>query len=416
LENDEIYQRFVEWLRSCGAYAPPSKELMPLIEATYRPEDARLLTGMPLTPTGLEELAALKHVEVRDLASSLDDLAGRGLVFRSIENGKTRYRLNSLRFAFLRSFFWPGREDDYTAAVAARVSRYYRDGFGDHWKDVKTKGLRVVPIRRTVEDQRRILPYEDVRELLVQQDRFAVAHCACRHRAKMDDSATPCRHETENCLHFGKLADYIIRNSLGREITRGESEEILARSAEAGLVHAVSNWQRDVDTICNCCMCCCVYFQGFHVLRHGSAMNASAYDIHSNPATCEACGLCVRRCPMNALHLEAHPAANNKKGEVCVTAPELCVGCGVCAHRCPTQSLTLKRRSEVTEPPQDVDDLKRKYAEELAAARAGRGEKVFPEIRLADVSSGDPSEPLSGKEKKDAHPGEPLKPAAENPT
>jgi NAD-dependent dihydropyrimidine dehydrogenase PreA subunit len=300
MENEEVYERFVEWLRSSGAYVPDSEELMPLIRASYEPEEASLLTGVPLTPVGLEELAALKHAHVRALGPALDDLARRGLVFRSDEGGKRRYRLNSLRFAFLRSFFWPGREDEYTRRVATHVSRYYRDGFGDHWKEVQTKGLRALPIRRTIDDPRRILPYEDVRELLLQQDLFAVGHCACRHRAKMDASAAPCRHETENCLHFGKLADYMIRNELGRKITREESEAVLIRSAEAGLVHAVSNWRRDVDTICNCCRCCCVYFQGYHLLKHRSSMNFSGYEVQTNPETCEGCGLCVKRCPMEA--------------------------------------------------------------------------------------------------------------------
>lgn len=387
MENRELYEQFIEWLRSCGAYVPNSGELMPLIRTCYRPEEARLLTGMPLTLTDLGDLAALKGLEARDLAPVLDDLAERGLVFRSEEGGGIQYRLNSLRFAFLRSFFWPGRKDEYTAAVACRVSRYYRDGFGDHWKDVQTKGLRVVPIQRTLDDRRRILPYEDVLNLLLQQERFAVAHCACRHRANMDPSATPCKHETETCLHFGRLADYIVKNSLGREITREESEEILARSAEAGLVHAVSNWQRDVDTICNCCMCCCVYFQAFHVLRHGSAMNASAYEVHTRPESCRGCGVCVKRCPMGALRLEAHPLAENTRGKASVPDRDLCIGCGVCAHGCPTQSLSLKRRPTVIAPPQDVNELKRKYAEELARARSGGRKTLSVGSPPADVSS-----------------------------
>lgn len=395
MENEEVYERFIEWLRRDGAYVPESEELLPLVKACYRPEEARLLTGMPFTSVDLEDLAALKDADVRDLGRALDDLARRGLVYKSDQGGKTRYRLNSVRFVFVRSFFWPGRKDEYTRRVATHASRYYRDGLGDHWKDVQTKGLRVVPIRRTVDDPRRVLPYEDVRELLRQQERFAVAHCACRHRANMDASATPCPHETETCLHFGKLADYIIRNELGREITREEAEAILARSAEAGLVHAVSNWQSDVDTICNCCPCCCTYFQGFHVLKHNSAMNSSAYEIHVNPETCLGCGLCVRRCPMNGLRLEAHPAATNKTGKVSAATPGLCIGCGVCAYKCPTGSLTLKRRAQVVEPPQDVDELKRRYAQELMAARAARGEAVAGEIRLADVSSGESAAALT---------------------
>jgi ferredoxin len=385
---EEAYEGLIAWLKECGAYVPDSKELMPLVKASYTPEEARLLSGMPTSLLDLDELAALKHSDSKELAPVLDDLARRGLVYRSVDEGRVTYRLNSFRFAFTRSFFWPGRDDEYTRGVAFQTTRYYRDGLGDHWKHVQTKGLRVVPILRAVEDPRKILPYEDVRELLLEQELFAVAHCPCRERARMDGSGSTCRHETENCLHFGKLADYIIRNELGREITREESESILTRSAEAGLVHAVSNWQRDVDTICNCCSCCCVYFQGFHLLKHSSAMNTSGYEINTHHETCQGCGICVKRCPMNALQIEAHPAARNKSGKVSVITPGLCIGCGVCAHGCPTGSLTLRRRSTAVDPPRNVDDLRRIYAEELAAA-GSRGEKV----RLADVSGGDPEHP-----------------------
>ncbi len=390
---EDAHEKLIAWLRECGAYVPESPELMPLMKASYTPEEARLLTGMPLSPVDLEGIAALKQVDARDIAPALDDLARRGLVYRSNRDGVATYRLNSVRFAFIRSFFWPGRKDEYTRRVASHASRYYRDGLGDHWKEVQTKGLRVVPIRQTLEDPRKILPYEDVRALLLDQELFAVAHCPCRHRARMDGSGSSCRHETENCLHFGRLADYIIRNGLGRAISREESEAILARSAEAGLVHAVSNWQRDVDTICNCCSCCCVYFQAYHLLKHPGAMNGSGHEIRVNQESCQGCGRCVKRCPMKVLRLEAHPDARGKNGRVVAVTPEACVGCGVCAYTCPGGSLTLKARPRAMEPPGDVNELRKRYAEELAAARAFRGETASARTRPADVSGGESTGP-----------------------
>jgi len=101
---------------------------------------------------------------------------------------------------------------------------------------------------------------------------------------------------------------------------------------------------------------------------------------------------------MDALHLVARPAANNKSGQITVSVPGLCIGCGVCAYKCPTGSLSLKTRPQVIEPPMDVNDLKRKYAQELAAARNVRGETVSDEPRFADVSSGDSTGPPDGNQ------------------
>jgi len=46
----------------------------------------------------------------------------------------------------------------------------------------------------------------------------------------------------------------------------------------------------------------------------------------------------------------------------------------------------------------DVNDLKKKYAQELSAARTVRGETVPDEPRFADVSSGDSAGPPDGNQ------------------
>ena len=101
---------------------------------------------------------------------------------------------------------------------------------------------------------------------------------------------------------------------------------------------------------------------------------------------------------MNALNLVSHPAANNKSGKVAASIPDLCIGCGICAYKCPSGSLTLKSRTRAIEPPIDVNDLKKKYAQELAAARTARGESAADALRFADVSSGDSAGPPDGDE------------------
>jgi len=305
---------------------------------------------MPLTLIEIDDLARSKGKDTTKLRAELNEMASRGLVYRTHVQGITKYRLNPPRFVFLRSFFWPGCNDD----------------------------------------PRCILPYEAVLQLLQGQDRFAVATCACRQRKNSDPDLPDCRHEIENCLHFGKFADYIIENGLGREIDLKECRAILERAAEAGLVHAASNWQENVDTICNCCACCCVYFQAFHVLKHDSGMNTSNFEVVVNSETCVGCGLCVKRCPMDAMKLEKSPLANNKTGKICTTQPELCIGCGVCAYKCSTKSLILKRRERPVEPPASAIELKKRYALEKKEKQIKEGDTAESgAVYMGDISSGE---------------------------
>jgi NAD-dependent dihydropyrimidine dehydrogenase PreA subunit len=374
VSQEEIYTRFIHWLRQTWWGLPEGDELLPLIKARYAPEEAALLTGMPFSGRNLEELAEMKGMEPAELDAQLHAMARKGLVFRSRRGETVRYSLNDSFFVFYRSSFWSGDIDEASKSIAPLVNQYHLHGFMDQYAGVQTKGLRTIPIEKTIEDPRRILPYEDVVKVLDAQEYFSVSICPCRHRKNLDADSPDCTYPTEVCLHFGRLGHYIVEHGMGREITRGETREILQVAAESGLVHAVSNWQQGVDTICNCCKCCCLFLEAFHVLKHSKSLDASNYRVGTNPDTCKGCGLCVERCPMEALRLEDSTETPNERGKVAVLDPLLCIGCGVCAYTCPAQSLVLERREVIVDPPEDARGyLKRFMAERRAEFHVHKG-------------------------------------------
>jgi ferredoxin len=106
--------------------------------------------------------------------------------------------------------------------------------------------------------------------------------------------------------------------------------------------------------------------------HHGS-LTPSNFRVTVQQSTCTGCGLCVKRCPMGALHLTDAPAVKgrkttvtgkdgrqreltNKAGKVAELNPERCIGCGVCAYKCQSQSLTLARNQVDHHPPQTGRD------------------------------------------------------------
>ncbi len=354
MSDQEVYVRFIEWLNKAWWGLPESVHLMPTVRAFYTPKEAALLTDIPFTGKSLEELADLKGMPSAELARKLDAMARRGAVWRSMRGKTVHYSLNDTFFVFTRGSFWAQKPDKGTKALARPLNKYFYDGFMDQFAPAHSKGLRTIPIHKTLEDPRRILPYEDVIQFVDSQDYRVVANCACRQRKNLDPDSPDCRHPLEVCLHFGRLGHYIVDNGLGREITKEETKEILEQAAESGLVHAISNWEQGADTICNCCKCCCLFFEAYHILKHNKSHDVSNYRVRINPKTCKACGLCVKRCPMDALRLEGSTEARNKEGKVVVLDPEKCLGCGVCVYKCPTQSLILERREEIYHPPKDL--------------------------------------------------------------
>jgi formate hydrogenlyase subunit 6/NADH:ubiquinone oxidoreductase subunit I len=367
MSDHEVYEKFIKWLGKTWWGLPASHQLMPLIQSRYSVEEAAFLIGMPHSAVSLEELSQLKGIQGGKLEPLLDDLAKKGILYKIRRGDSVRYRLNDSFFVFFRSTFWPGHDDTPSRKTAALVNKYYFDGFYDQYAPIHAKGLRALPIHQSIKDTRQILPYEDVVEVLDRVEFFSVSTCPCRHRKNLDPDAHDCRQPTGNCLHFNELGRYCVENGMGREITREETEQILKEAADGGLVHGISNWQEKPDTICNCCSCCCLWMEAYHKLGHHKSLDATNYRLMINPETCEACGLCVKRCPMDAIQLKVSAQAQNKFGKAPAVDLSLCLGCGVCVHKCPSGTLTLERKEEIVDPPKDVRNYIMRFLEDRKA-------------------------------------------------
>ena len=121
MSDQQIYRSLIDWLKQTWWDMPEADELTPLMMATYTPEEAYLLTGMPFSGRNLEELAEMKQMDAVELRHQLDDLAKKGIVFRSVTGDTIRYSLNDSFFLFLRSAFWAGRTDERSKAMARLV-------------------------------------------------------------------------------------------------------------------------------------------------------------------------------------------------------------------------------------------------------------------------------------------------------
>lgn len=355
--DQEIYQKFIEYMNNPVWVFTESDHLMPMIKAFLTPEEAEFLTGFPQSSRTLEQIAEIKKTDPDELLPIIKEHCRKGTVYEGIRGESVRYRLWTATEMFIRPAFWASEPQEPAKAMAHHVNKYYMDGWYDQKKPFVHPELRTIPISETVESPTGFMPFEDILQVVGSYEYYTVSQCPCRARHNLDSDYKESPFPMEVCLHFDELGHYIVENGLGREITREETLEILKKAADAGLVHGISNMEENPDTICNCDLEYCTYFKPFHQLGLEKSHEPSNYRVEATPDTCRACGLCVRRCPMDALQLKFSTRAENKFRKAVVVQEELCIGCGVCVHKCKTKSIILKRKEKVTRPPKTVRDM-----------------------------------------------------------
>ncbi|MBN1135125.1 MAG: 4Fe-4S dicluster domain-containing protein [Anaerolineae bacterium] len=346
----DIYQKLAHYLDDLpgGFPATSSGVELRILRRLFTPEEAELALKLSLLEEEPRVIARRAGMPVEETARLLEQMAGKGLIYRTQPKGRPprymasqfvvgiwEFHVNSLDAELVRDF------DEYLPTLAAF----------DVWK--KAPQLRTIPVGESIDAELTVLPYERAEEMVRSQSRIAVAPCICRREQRM--AGHGCDKPLETCLVFGGAADYYLHNGLGRAISQQEALLVLKQANEAGLVLQPGNSKR-AGNICACCGCCCGVLRRMKHHPAPASLFASPFVAAIDPATCLGCGTCLDRCQMEALRLEEGKA---------ILDLDRCIGCGLCVSTCPTGSLRLVRKPESAQPY-----IPRNSAE--AAIRLGR--------------------------------------------
>jgi len=196
---------------------------------------------------------------------------------------------------------------------------------------------KTIKIDKTIGAEEQVLPSQTVEEIINKYDDIAVGNCFCRQYHEMLGETFDIGVSPEVCFTFGKSARHVIQQGFARAVSKEEALEIMKKVEEAGLVHTAFHNKSDItqeeNSICNCHPAFC---DNFRLNREG------AFPIHTvtfhlsqiDPDACIGCGICVEKCPVTAISLDA----DNKA----IVDETHCIGCGICAHYCPEDAVSLK--------------------------------------------------------------------------
>jgi Pyruvate/2-oxoacid:ferredoxin oxidoreductase delta subunit len=341
MQDEKLYEGLAEHLDQGIVGSPQSPALIEILKILFPGEEAEVGVRLPMQDQSLAELKELFPEKADSIGDILKSMIKHGTVFVSGPvDGDRKYRLLPSVVGWAETPYWAGKDTQEARKLAPLWLKYREEAYGAELAR-GIPAVRVIPISQTLRDSKEVLPYEALKDKVMEQSFCAVGKCPCRQMKRYVGEG--CDHSLENCLHFGDMARYMVEQGLAREITHEETLKILREANEEGLVHSADNLRDGAPSvICNCCGCCCVFLDtkkrmGLHVI------SPSSYVAHVDSDVCRACGTCEDRCPMEAIAVGDEDVSEVNEA--------LCIGCGVCTPSCPNEAVDLRKREEVRPPP-----------------------------------------------------------------
>ncbi|MBM3151575.1 MAG: 4Fe-4S ferredoxin [Chloroflexi bacterium] len=333
--TENPYERLADALDRLpnGFTRTPSGIEVRILERIFPLEEAQVACQLTGRMEAVEEISSRSGLEAESLAKALFQMARRGLVWLDKQEGQVRFRLAPFIVGIYEaSLHLMDRE------LSTLTEQYLSEGGAQGIMKPQPALHRVVPAAGSVEKEW-VLPYDDVRAILLAARSFNVRDCICRVQ-KDQLGERRCDSPNAVCLNFSNTE----RSPRPGDISQAEALALLDKVEEVGLVHTVSNVVDGVGYVCNCCGCCCGILRGVTEWGIPESVAYANYYAEIDPAICTDCGVCNDRCQVGAI-MEGD-------GSSLVTR-EKCIGCGLCVTGCDTGAARLQRKpeSEIVPPP-----------------------------------------------------------------
>jgi Na+-translocating ferredoxin:NAD+ oxidoreductase subunit B len=363
MEKD-VYHRLREQLDryAFGYPGTASGVEIELLKLMFSEEEAGLFTQLSAQSETPAEIAARIGKPVAEMAARMEDMAGKGLLFRERQGDTVRYSAVPFIHGLLE--FQVTR---LGKPLVKLTGEYIKEVYKTNMAQGMRSFVRTVPIQESVSSPHEVAPYDDARQILCEADLIVITECACRQQMGLFDKA--CGKPREVCFMFGPMGQYYIDNGLGRKIDIEEALQILARAHEAGCVTQPAA-ARSPFTMCNCCVDCCGFLKAVSKHAKPAELVFSNYRVDFDRDRCIGCGTCVERCGMGAATVSSVDGLSEQN-------PDRCIGCGLCVTTCPAKVRRLvPKEGEARVPVADTPSMFAAMARDRGIASPRRADVI----------------------------------------
>ena len=351
LVGKDLYRRLGKKIDGLTIRAPWNETFYTILKELYSEQDAELVVKMPYSLSTLERLERVTRIPRAKLEQQLEGVCERGLVIDVCLQDRYYYMPSPMAIGIFEYTMMRTRGGVDHKKMAKLFNEYLQES---PFYDVNAGGgdrvalMRALPHDGSVaaDEYVEVLDYEKASALVEQAGRYALGICSCRHE-KEHVGERRCKVPLDNCSTLGPVAvDFMVRHGFAREVSKTEMLENIARSRELGLMINADNVQRNVSFMCHCCGCCCNVLLG--ITQHGypNMVVTSSYIARSDRERCKGCGVCSKRCPIQAIPRVPDPDPRFRKHGRPAVDESLCVGCGVCTVKCTSGAMKLHPRKQ----------------------------------------------------------------------
>jgi NAD-dependent dihydropyrimidine dehydrogenase PreA subunit len=335
--TDDVYERLADQLDTLPNGFPRTESGVEirLLKKVVEPEGAWLAGQLSRKLESEEEIALRLDLPIEEATERLRGILQQGLLITEKRNDIRYYRLRPFLIGI-----YEAQLETMDHEMAHLMEQYMMLQGAKGILEPQPALHRVMPARQAIKTEL-ILPYDDVRELLLKAKSFFTRDCICRVEQDMLDSRK-CNFPLKNCLAISAAEGAFGANGISQE----EALALINKTEEIGLVHTVSNNIKDISYVCNCCGCCCEILRGITQWGIENSVAKANYYAEVDPNACTGCEICIDRCQVGAVSVE---------GAVAAVDLNRCIGCGLCVTGCLDDAMHLQRRpdAKLVHPPSD---------------------------------------------------------------